>query len=124
MVFGFSSDFSKATLRVPPQRGKEKLFVIKKPLLSRFYQWQQGDLITLWKETRQEGLSQLTRQSASISKVNARRSLNLSHESRFGDAIKALRSHGCDDAPMRHRSLSHVTRGVLCLNGHMTFHLY
>ena len=43
----------------------------------------------------------MTRQSASISKVNACCSLNLSHEGRFGDAMKALGSHGCasrDDA--------------------------
>ena len=95
--------FAKATLSVLPRGRKKKRFVIKKLLLSRLRQWQQGDLIILWKEARQEGLgqSQLTCQSVSISKVNARRSLNLAREGRFGDAMKALGSHGCasrDDA--------------------------
>ena len=81
--------FAKATLCVPPRGGKKKRLVIKKLLLSRLHQWQQGDLIILWKEAGQEG------QSASILKVNACRSLNLAREGRFGDTMTALGSHGC-----------------------------
>ena len=119
MVFGFCSTFHvcKATLRVSPRGGKKKLFFIKKLLLCCLRQWQQGDLITSWKEARQENQSQLTRQSASISKVNGCCSLNLAREGRFGDAMKALGSHGwasCDDANvLQERQSRHPQHALL-----------
>ena len=94
--------FAKAVLRVPPRGGRKKRLVIKQLLLSRLRQWQQGNLVALWTAARQECQSRSTRQSVSIAKSNARRSLNLAREGRFGDAMKVLGSCGCAsrDDPM------------------------
>jgi hypothetical protein len=85
--------FAKAVLRSPSRGGKRKRYVVCSILQSRLLRWQSGDSISLWEDARREA-SQNCRfnhgRSPPLSRVNARRSIFLAREGRYGDAVRAL----------------------------------
>ena len=88
--------FAKCTLRSPPRGGKKKRYVVKDLLSTRLRRWQQGDILSLWLEVRDELKSRPSmEQTSNVSRANARRSLRLAREGRFSNALRALSSHGC-----------------------------
>ena len=88
--------FAKAVLHAPPRAGKQKRYEVKDILSSRLRQWQECDILSLWNDARIQSTSQRgVHPSSTLSTSNARRSLKLSREGRFADAMRALGSQGC-----------------------------
>ncbi len=91
--------FAKAVLRPPRRGGKKKRHVVSACLLSCLQQWQAGDPVSLWIEARNNAICNIkVRKSFTLSQRNTRHVLFLASESRCGDAMRSLRSNGCDPA--------------------------
>ena len=88
--------FPKSVLRVPPRGGKKKRHLMKSLLTSRLKQWQSGNFVSLWLDARSDASSNRAGPApADVRKSNARRSIKLAREGRYGDAIRSLLSQGC-----------------------------
>ena len=97
-IWGFVrlSMLAKAVLRSPPRGGRRKRYVVSACIAARLRRWQQGDLVDLWREAREDGRPRAATCGAeSIARDNARRALRLAKDGRYGDAMRALGSTGC-----------------------------
>ena len=63
--------------------------------MNRLQRWQQGDLVALWREAREDGRPRQASYGAeAVTKANSRRALRLAVEDRYGDAMLSLGSIG------------------------------
>ena len=73
---------------------EEKRYVVSSLLSSHLNRWQEGQLVDLWREARNDAVPRIFKKN-STKKRNITRYINLAQEGRYGDAIHALTSTVC-----------------------------
>ena len=100
-LWGFARLFllAKAVLRSPPRGGRKKRFVVASLIQTRLRRWLDGDIISLWEESRKDAHSFRPHSLRSLDDVssspNIAKALSKAKEGRYSAAMRSLGASPC-----------------------------